>query len=743
MLSSFHHLPQSRSSGTSAIGITGASAFGTINEPTRIGQHSEHERITRAAFGCPLGSTVSDGACFEKLSLTQLAGESGPDGHVGRGFNGAVGAPDTLDPVPEGPEAHCDNADFLDTKIFGLEEEYPQSRDIATRQLQTCVDHLRERFSEGLDAADNIVDEYARIVETQVDISVFYCRFSFPELHLHVFARGKCSAIEGFGRALHGIQDFYAHSNWADWPAEGRVGLSNPPGLGRLDVPTFLDLRADNEIDKQVPHNLSTGCFGGGLTDGPVGQPGHPLEPGSMDCTGRITHHTMNKDNGIIDPYTGNTNSPGPNTPRSDIEDNFERAVQAAIKDSQRQWRFFREEIRRFYGTERGNIIICSLVRDEPTTDCYGRRVAFVRDAGEETTGGNRVADMQIPIHSWLLAELEGHAHDEGAGEGPTSHNTTKRRGSSGDMHEHVQLPLAGLEDIPLVSQGLEFGTALTELIRNATAIPTNKTAIVAITNTHNTDLIDQMAHIFRAGDEGIRVHIGLLSPTENGPHPASMTENPQEEDLITAVLRTGGTYSILHHANDVSSFLDHVISRGVTHYDNPSDTSTLLLAGLTISDYITPSSEPRRYNFDATAHDDILISLLPISTRLKLKVLLRHVRSNSIVKELDVGLGGNATFVAKLDVQDVPRGDAWYEIEVRHVGEGGFEGDPVQVGELEGSGLFELSVEVQDVGGIGEDDDYEAEEEDGVHQEGDGSSGVKEEIEGDAKKRNDGHSEL
>ncbi|KAE9974487.1 hypothetical protein EG328_003817 [Venturia inaequalis] len=766
------HRPRSRSSGISALNfvsaalavgtstftgislitgfsflITGVTAFGTINEPTRIGQHSEHERITRAAFGCPINVAVSDGTCFESLSLTQLAGESGPDGHVGRGFNGGVGAPDTLDPVPEGPEAHCDNADFLDSKLFGL-DEYPQSRHQATRQLQTCIDHLRQRFSEGLDAADHIVDEHARIVEKEVDISVFYCRFSFPELHLHIFARGKCSAIEGFGRALHGIQDFYAHSNWADSPAEGPIGLSNPPGLGRDDPPTFLDLRAENAIDEQVPKNLSTGCFGGGLTDGPIGQPGHPLEPGSMDCTGRITHHTMNKDNGIIDPYTGTTNSPGPNTPRSNIEDNFERAVRAAIKDSQRQWRFFREEIRRFYGTERGNIIICSLVRDDPTHDCYGRRIAFVRDAGEETTGGNRIADMQIPIHRWLLAELEGNAHDEGSGEGPTSHNTTKRRGSSGDMREHIPLPLAGLDDIPLVSTGLEFSTALTELIRNSTAIPTNKTAIVAITKAHNPELLNQIAHIFRAGDEGIRVHIGLLPPASagSGPYRNSLIENPQEDDLITAVLRTGGTYSILHHDNDVSSFLDHVISRGLTNYDNPSDTSTLLSPGLSISDYITPSSEPRRYNFDATAHDNILISLSPISTRLKLKVFLRHVRTNFIVKELDIGRGGNATFVAELGFRDVPRGDAWYEVEVRHLGDGGFEGDPVEVGRLEGSGLFEVSVEVQDVGGIGDDDDdYETEDEEEVHREGDGSQGMKGESEGDAmkKKMYEGHEEL
>lgn len=104
-----------------SIFISRVLAFGTINDPIHIGQHSEHERISRAAFRCHPKTVVSDGVCFEELTLMQLAGTSGPDlilkdikipgeflgdlwgiGHVGRGFNGAVGAPDTLDPVSWG-----------------------------------------------------------------------------------------------------------------------------------------------------------------------------------------------------------------------------------------------------------------------------------------------------------------------------------------------------------------------------------------------------------------------------------------------------------------------------------------------------------------------------------------------------------------------------------------------------------------------------------------------------------------
>jgi hypothetical protein len=601
-----------------------------------------------------------------------------------------------LDPTPEGPEAHCDNADFLDTVSLGLGEPYPRTREQATASLQACINHLRLRFGEGLDAADKIVDEGARILAPHVDLSLSNCRFSFPELQMHVFARSKCSAIEGFGRALHGIQDFYAHSNWAD-DAEAPFTLSNPPGLKRNDTPIFLDLRGENEVADQVPYNLSTGCFGGILTDGPEGKAGHPLEPGSKDCSGRVTHHTLNKDNGLIDPVTGKTENPGPNTPRSDFPGNFENSVAAAVRDTRRQWRHFREEIRRTYGTERGNIIICALVRDDPTTDCYGRRVAVLEDVEFGHARANRVAEMQIPIHRWLQEELEGKAHDEGPGEGVTRQNSTKSLGSSGEMQKPVENDVKDAveheADLPIVSEGLDLGTALMDLLKNTTSVPTNKTAIVAMSSTRNLHLGDQLPHIWRAGEEKIRVHLGLLPPSKPSFGPMEDVEvalgKENEEELINAVLRTGGTYSVLHNQHAVSSFLDHVISRGLTEYDNARDTATLLLPGLSIGDYVTPQTEPRRFHFDAHAMDNAVISVSPITSKLSLHVRIRHVRRNTLLKELDIGLGGNATFRAELGVDDIPRGDAWFELEVAHV----------ERDHLVESGLFEVSVETEDVG--------------------------------------------
>lgn len=667
-------------------------SFGTINEPAIVGQHCEHERITRAAFACPPDNKISDGRCFEELSLHQLSGRS--DIYVGQGSNGAVGAPDMLDPVPEGPEAHCDNADFLDAHLFNLGTEYPVTRQQATNQLQICVSHMRGRIEEGIDAADKIVDDGARIIAPEVDISTLDCRFSFPALQMHVFARAKCSAIEGFGRALHGVQDFYAHSNWAD-DAEPPFGPDNPPGLKRVDAPEFLDLRGENDISEQVPHNLSTGCFGGLLTDGPVGKSGHPLEPGSIDCTGRITHHTLNKDNGLIDQVTGNVSTPGPNTPRSNFPGNFQRAVSAAIADSRRQWRHFRESIRRTYGTERGNIMICSLVRDKPATDCYGRRVAILRDV---MTNANRIAEMQMPIHKWLLEELADKPHDEGPGEGVTEQNSTKSRGSSNDLYG------LRVDDIDLdcdTNTRPDIGAAMNELTHHSTPLPSNKTAVVVLTCARNSDLAEQIAHVWHAGDEGTRMHFGILpskGQTLYGPksrHETILTSQVREEDLITAVLRTGGTYSILHNREAIPRFVDHVISRGLTQYDNARDTATLLPVGLSISDYVMPELEPRRFSFDASYTDNVVIAVAPMTPRLALHITVRHVRRNTVLHEQHIGLGGNTTFRAKLDIDDVPRTDAWFELEVA----------PARGDGNVGRGLFEVSIETEHFEGHSESD--------------------------------------
>ena len=161
-------------------------------------------------------------------------------------YFGGVGAPDS-DEISD-PAAHCDNADFL------VEAGYPRTRDLATDALTECVNHLRLRFDEGVDAAADLVDGERRVLPAEVQLDPPDCKFIEG-----LEDRAKCTSLVGFGRALHGAQDFYAHSNWADEPDLNRpVGADNPPGLNLPGPGPVLDLRSDGT--PAVPAELMTGC---------------------------------------------------------------------------------------------------------------------------------------------------------------------------------------------------------------------------------------------------------------------------------------------------------------------------------------------------------------------------------------------------------------------------------------------------------------------------------------------------
>ncbi|MEU4562415.1 CinY protein [Actinoplanes sp. NPDC023936] len=306
-----------------------ATAFGTIEGG---GQHREHERITRAALACPAGGG-SSGDCFEPKSSDQLAGH--------RTSFGAVGAPDRTEVSDSA--AHCDDADHL-------EGGYPRTRAQATGRLLDCVEHLRGRFREAVNAAAGLLDDQAEVVGVEVDLGID-CVLDDGSEH-----RAKCETVEAFGRALHGVQDFYSHSNWTDVADSSRpVGADNPPGLGLLAPSSVLDLSGAGS--PAVPAALSTGCFV--LND---------RIPGVGACQGRITHAGLNKDNGTVDPSTGSVTAP--TTPRGQVADNFARAVTGAIAESRHQWQEFRVALEAGYGRSKASVMICALTHDDPVNDC-------------------------------------------------------------------------------------------------------------------------------------------------------------------------------------------------------------------------------------------------------------------------------------------------------------------------------------------------------------------------------------
>jgi hypothetical protein len=306
-----------------------AAAFGTIDTG---GQNREHERITRAAVACPAG-TGSGGECFEPRTADHLAGRA-------KRF-GAIGDADLTEVFV--PAAHCDNADFL-------AGGYPRMREEATGSLIACVNHLRGRFREAVDNAGDLLDDEGRIDPTEVDLD------SACDLAQRDEQRAKCTSLEHFGRALHGVQDFYSHSNWSDTADPDRpIGVDNPPGLNLPAPSPILDLRGSGT--PTVPADLTTGCFV--LRD---------TVPGVEECAGRVTHAALNKDLGLIDPNTGSAT--GPTTPRGMVGSNFAKAVAGAIAETRRQWQDLRAALADRYGAAKASLMVCALTHDDPVNDC-------------------------------------------------------------------------------------------------------------------------------------------------------------------------------------------------------------------------------------------------------------------------------------------------------------------------------------------------------------------------------------
>lgn len=301
---------------TAAAAVLSATGFGTING---LGQNAEHERITRLALACAPGRSP----CLQGRTLDELAGAAGSFG--------AVGAPDRGTLLLQA-RAHCDGGDHLDLP------GYPQPAADARAALEACRAWMAENLDAAVNHAEGLLDDDGAIRPRQVGLGCVFVG-GFP-------GRAKCEVLEDMGLVLHAAQDFYSHSNWVDRPG----APASPPGLGQDSPAPWLDLRSDPPF----PQGLISGCFGG--------------LPESAFCQDRVRHADLNKDNGPIDPASGQV-GPG-TTPRGAVEGNFERAVRAAAADSAGKWALLGERLVARYGPERGARMACALAMDDPVRDC-------------------------------------------------------------------------------------------------------------------------------------------------------------------------------------------------------------------------------------------------------------------------------------------------------------------------------------------------------------------------------------
>jgi hypothetical protein len=463
-------------------------------------------------------------------------------------------------------------------------------------------------MQQGVSAAEALLNNKDQIVSAEVDLARD-CTFG----PISVSGRAKCNALEGLGRAIHGVQDFYSHSNWAD-VAEPPFSPVNPPGLNFSIPAPLMDLRSRSPIT--VARDLTTGCFAGPLVD---------LTPGFLSCKGRVTHNTLNKDGGLIDLKTGATSTPG--TIRGKLVGNFNRTVQVAIEDTRRQWQHFRAELRSRYGPLRAGLMICALRSDHPLNSCQGRRIAVVVDS----SGTNKATDpsnLRIAAAKAFTSVL---VDQERAGEGGCPDLVTVIGFSE---RATVVYPLgnpaiaAYALDEGIDSRG---GSSIVSGIRAAIAQLTkhahgptaasHRTGIVVLTNDggKGEDIAALVHQLARARALGIRVSFGHLCPGCNH----------SRLELLAAIVETRGIYGKIDSAEAMQSFVDLVIAHGPTDLDDGggAGSGTALLPGLSIAGEISTAAGASIFMYNARAGEKLSFSIQAMSNQL-LNSTLRDVRS-------------------------------------------------------------------------------------------------------------------
>ena len=289
-----------------------AYGFGTING---LGQSSEHGKITRIALR-PFG--------LGPKTMAEIAGK--------RGRFGAVGAPDhPKRRLHNKSIAHCSAADHL------AQPGYPQGRQAAARILGECRKWIFGHLKRAV--AGSLLDSRGRIRSSQIP-TIISCSYTGGR------GRAKCNVLGALGVVFHAAQDFYSHSNWTGRPQSGRIHPGNPPGLGNASRAPWLDPRRQLAL----PRGLISGCFKG--------------LPERRYCKGRVRHADLNKDTGAINVVRGTVGAGS--TARGRINNNFARAVRAAIADTRDKWAYFEAQVLAKYGRRRGRKIICALRRDRP-----------------------------------------------------------------------------------------------------------------------------------------------------------------------------------------------------------------------------------------------------------------------------------------------------------------------------------------------------------------------------------------
>lgn len=386
-----------------------AAAFGSA---TILGMRNEHARITQAALSCDsqYDRLNQPSPCFEPMTMSNLGGES-------PGAFPAVETPDNIAlHFSGGPDWwHCDNADYVPNV------DYPQQRNTATNNLFQCRKWAEALLSEGLSNSSPYyslctdtgakdfrctgVGSLARLMlntKNQVDINqpgyfslTSGCSFNGSS------GRIKCEILQQFGYALHVVQDFYSHSNYADYTDLMPYNWRNPEGLLYSSTPALWDFsKTYSAPELPLPDDsLSTGCY--------------PDE----DCyyyKKRTPHLLLNKDRALINAFSGTVSDPRGFRGSIDYNGtlNESRAVEMAIKQTRAVWRDLQTIIINREGEERGRKIICAIASDNPNRDCNFANPSSEQAAIMAYSPLPEPDPTKVAPYPWMLEQYKNEAKE-------------------------------------------------------------------------------------------------------------------------------------------------------------------------------------------------------------------------------------------------------------------------------------------------------------------------------------------
>lgn len=388
-------------------------AFGTTSGKPAAGFvggwyfYMEHSNITRAALSCASKDPVPN--CFEAESINVLAGD-------GVAF-GAVGAADNYSNLTSGStEWHCAEADYIPPSINGVSTgigSYPTSEAYAKGVFQRCRDFVKAEFTEGsqIGTQSNPPGRWGGVLGSARYYFTTNNSYSGPLSWAYaggglsggigyaslrgingcVFnttgsaSGGKCYVLNSLGRGLHVVMDFYAHSNWGDLADPSRpISIDNPPGLGQTSLAPFWE-----DLDAPMPwtEGLSSGCYKNNEKRGLENTPAYS----ASGCVGRTPdlewrtdkYVGYSKDVADFNPADGSSaqvkcNNTGDISganwkgcqPRGSIKLPNNTLVQQnvtslAILEVRRQWAWVQKKIHEVFGKDRGDIVICYMIKDE------------------------------------------------------------------------------------------------------------------------------------------------------------------------------------------------------------------------------------------------------------------------------------------------------------------------------------------------------------------------------------------